>query len=160
MLPGSYSQQQLFLNRAGNNSLFHTVHSREIHVQPYTSTAAKVRHCPSNNNHLTQPEILHTALHSSCEELDLHKVNLHISNSFHITAGSRGASMAGQQKSLRQPHADQVLQAQKAQHLCQPGAHTKCNWDSVGGGKKKEKKTKKPASKILPESIRKHPPSG
>lgn len=45
--------------------------------------------------------------------------------------------MAGQQKSLRQPHAEQVLQAQKAWHLRQPSAHTKCSWDSVGGRKKK-----------------------
>lgn len=43
------------------NSLFHTVHSQEIHVQPYTSTAAKVRHCPSCNNHFKNLDILHTA---------------------------------------------------------------------------------------------------
>lgn len=43
------------------NSLFHTVHSQEIHVQPYTSTAAKVRHCPSCNNHFKHLDILHTA---------------------------------------------------------------------------------------------------
>lgn len=49
--------------------------------------------------------------------------------------------MAGQQKSLRQPHAERVLRARKARHLRQPGAHTKCNWDSVGGRKKKGKKT-------------------
>lgn len=55
----------------------------------------------------------------------------------------RGASVAGQQQSVRQLHAEQICRAWKAQHLRQLCANTKCNCcttDSVVQGKQKYNK--------------------